>query len=211
MEYLVWMTTQVPKGTSEESVDEVRGREAHRSSELAAQGVLLRLWRPPPEPGVEWRTLGLFAAADDGELERALSSMPLRVWRTDEVTPLSPHPYDPRPSPGSTRPARGGGREFLTTFDDAVPTGATEQAAMAENIEAGAARRTRELAEEGHLVRLWSIPAEPEETKTLGLWRADDMLAMQRIIESLPMELWLNIRTMPLTEHPNDPAGASGR
>nr|WP_231999240.1 muconolactone Delta-isomerase family protein [Mycobacterium sp. 1081908.1] len=36
-------------------------------------------------PG-EWRTLGLFAAADAGELERVLASMPLRIWRTDEVT-----------------------------------------------------------------------------------------------------------------------------
>jgi muconolactone D-isomerase len=24
-----------------------------------------------------------------------LASMPLRIWRTDEVTPLSPHPNDP--------------------------------------------------------------------------------------------------------------------
>ena len=42
-----------------------RGRvrpEAARSRELAVQGHLLRLWRPPLQPG-EWRTLGLFAAA----------------------------------------------------------------------------------------------------------------------------------------------------
>jgi muconolactone delta-isomerase len=46
------------------------------------------------QPG-EWRTLGLFAADDGGQLEEVLVSMPLRVWRTDEVTPLSPHPNDP--------------------------------------------------------------------------------------------------------------------
>src|SRR6185437_6223507 len=45
-------------------------------------------------PG-EWRSLGLFAAADGGQLEEVLASMPLRVWRTDEVTPLAPHPNDP--------------------------------------------------------------------------------------------------------------------
>ena len=61
MEYLVTMTTQVPDGTSEEAVSDVRAREAVRSSELAAEGALLRLWRPPLQPG-EWRTLGLFAA-----------------------------------------------------------------------------------------------------------------------------------------------------
>jgi muconolactone D-isomerase len=94
MEYLVSMTTNVPEGTSEQAVDDIRAREAAHSAELAAQGHLLRLWRPPLQPG-EWRTLGLFAAADAGQLEEVLASMPLRVWRTDVVTPLSPHPNDP--------------------------------------------------------------------------------------------------------------------
>ena len=94
MEYLVTMTTHVPDGTSDAAVQDIRAREAAHSKELAAQGHLLRLWRPPLQPGV-WRTLGLFAAADDGQLEEVLASMPLRVWRTDEVTPLSPHPSEP--------------------------------------------------------------------------------------------------------------------
>jgi muconolactone D-isomerase len=98
MEYLVTMTTHVPDGTPEQAVQDVRAREAARSGELVAQGHLLRLWRPPLQPG-EWRTLGLFAAADGDQLEEVLASMPLRVRRTDEVTPLSPHPSDPaRPS-----------------------------------------------------------------------------------------------------------------
>jgi muconolactone delta-isomerase len=88
------MTTRVPDGTSTEAVDEVRAREAAHSRELAMQGHLLRLWRPPLQPG-EWRTLGLFAAADERELEEVLASMPLRIWRTDEVTPLTAHPNDP--------------------------------------------------------------------------------------------------------------------
>ena len=94
MEFLVTMTTHVPDGTPAAEVDRVRAREAARSRELAAQGHLLRLWRPPLQPG-EWRTLGLFAADDGAQLEEVLASMPLRVWRTDEVTPLSPHPNDP--------------------------------------------------------------------------------------------------------------------
>jgi len=85
MEYLVTMTTHVPEGTPEEDVQEIRAREAARSRELAAQGHLLRLWRPPLQPG-EWRTLGLFAAGGGGQLEEVLASMPLRVWRTDAVT-----------------------------------------------------------------------------------------------------------------------------
>ena len=94
MEYLVTMTTHVPDGTLEEAVNDIRAREAARSRELAAQGHLLRLWRPPLQPG-EWRTLGLFAAAGESELEKVLASMPLRVWRTDAVTPLTQHPSDP--------------------------------------------------------------------------------------------------------------------
>jgi muconolactone D-isomerase len=94
MEYLVTMTTEVPEGTTAKTVEEMRSREAVRSAELAAGGHLLLLWRPPLQPG-EWRTIGLFAAEDSDQLENVLASMPLRVWRTDEVTPLSPHPNDP--------------------------------------------------------------------------------------------------------------------
>lgn len=94
MEFLVDMVTTVPKGTSEDEVNDVRAREAANSAKLAEQGHLLRLWRPPLEPG-EWRTWGLFRADDAEQLERVLSTMPLRVWRQDSVTPLSPHPNDP--------------------------------------------------------------------------------------------------------------------
>ncbi len=94
MEYLVTMTTHVPDGTPQEAVDDVRSREAAHSKELAAQGHLLRLWRPPLAPG-EWRTIGLFSAPDEAALTAVLTSMPLRVWRTDEVLALSPHPNDP--------------------------------------------------------------------------------------------------------------------
>jgi muconolactone D-isomerase len=72
----------------------VRAREAAHSKELAAQGHLLRLWRPPLQPG-EWRSLGLFAADDAEQLETVLAAMPLRVWRTDDVLALTPHPNDP--------------------------------------------------------------------------------------------------------------------
>jgi muconolactone D-isomerase len=99
MENLVTMTTHVPEGTPQPEVDEVRARKAARSAELVAQRHLLRLWHPPLQPG-EWRTLGLFAAEDADRLEEVLASMPLRVWRTDEVTPLGPHPSDPGLSRG---------------------------------------------------------------------------------------------------------------
>ncbi|MEE4544452.1 muconolactone Delta-isomerase family protein [Streptomyces sp. V4-01] len=94
MEFLVDMVTTVPEGASEDDVARMRGREAARSRELAAQGSLRRLWRPPLAPG-EWRTWGLFRAEDAERLEEVLASMPLRAWRQDTVTPLAPHPNDP--------------------------------------------------------------------------------------------------------------------
>jgi len=94
MEFLVDMVTTVPDGTTDAEVDAIRTREAARSRELAAQDHLLRLWRPPLDPG-QWRTWGLFRAADATELDSVLSSMPLHVWRHDTVTPLTAHPSDP--------------------------------------------------------------------------------------------------------------------
>ena len=73
MEYLVTMTTTVPDGTPQQAVDEIRAREAAHSAELAARGSLLRLWRPPLGPG-EWRSLGLFAAPDAGQLEEEVAN-----------------------------------------------------------------------------------------------------------------------------------------
>ena len=94
MEFLVDMVTTVPDDVTDKEVDAIRTGEAARSRELASQGHLLRLWRPPLAVG-EWRSWGLFQAADAAELESVLSSMPLRVWRRDTVTPLTAHPSDP--------------------------------------------------------------------------------------------------------------------
>ncbi len=194
MEYLVTMTTHVPDGTPDQAVAGIRAREATHSAELAAQGNLLRLWRPPLRPG-EWRTLGLFAAADEGKLEEVLRSMPLRVWRTDQVTPLSPHPNDPVPPPPPGLP------EFLTTFTLAFPEGTPDT--VADDAIAREARRARELAEEGHLLRLWRLP--PGGPSALGLWRARDAPEMAAIVRSLPLDPWMTTDITPLTPHPSDP------
>ena len=74
MEYLVTMTTRVPDGTPDSAVDEIRAREAARSRQLAADGSLLRLWRPPLAPG-EWRAL---AQDEVRALERAAVARPRR-------------------------------------------------------------------------------------------------------------------------------------
>ena len=197
MEYLVTMTTHVPDGTTEQAVADMRAREAAHSAGLAARGSLLRLWRPPLQPG-EWRTFGLFAAAGGDELETVLASMPLRIWRTDEVTPLAFHPNDPVPPPAPGPP------EFLTTFDLVIPAGTAE--AVAEDTIAREAVAARELAGQGHLLRLWRLP--PGGPGALGLWRARDSAEMARIIKTLPLDPWMTTVVTQLTPHPSDPVTA---
>jgi muconolactone delta-isomerase len=191
------MTTHVPDGTPVEAVDEVRAREAGHSRDLAAEKYLLRLWRPPLGPG-EWRSLGLFAAEDPAQLEQVLQSMPLRIWRSDEVTTLSPHPNEP---------ARAGGgktTEFLTRFVVEIPeTVPGREFAAAEVREAEVAK---DLGHRGHLERLWGLP---EPGQTLGLWRAKGESELRAIVASLPLDPWMTTTITQLTPHPSDPM-ASG-
>jgi muconolactone delta-isomerase len=201
MEYLVTMTTRVPDGTPDEAVQAIRAREAARSRELAVRGNLLRLWRPPLRPG-EWRTLGLFAA-DGGRIEEVLASMPLRVWRTDEVVPLSQHPNDPPATPGTGQPPGTGQKaaEFLVTFTLAVPPGTPGQ--TVKDARAREARAAHDLAGMGHLLRLWALPGAG---RTLGLYQAGDAAQMEAILAALPLAPWMTVDTTPLSPHPSDPA-----
>lgn len=195
MEYLVEMTTRVPAGVSSDAIDEVRAREAAHSLELAQEGSLLRLFRPPLKPG-EWRTFGLFAAADDGELERVLSAMPLRIWRTDTVTALRPHPYDvAMPHPRSVT-----GPEFLVTFTQSIPAGTP--AGALEHLDKQENARARQLAEQGNLERMWQLPGQG---RAIGLFRAKNADEMHKILVALPLSEWLQIETMQLDIHPSDP------
>jgi muconolactone delta-isomerase len=124
---------------------------------------------PALQPG-EWRTLGLFAADDADQLQQTLASMPLKIWRTDQVTPLAPHPNDPGPS---TRPGQAGA-ELLTTFTITIPDGTPGQAV--EGAEAGKAARAHGLAGQGHLERLWILPGQG---RALGVYRARDSAQME--------------------------------
>jgi len=196
MEYLVTMTTQVPDGTTEQAVADMRARESVRARELQDQGHMIRIWRPPLQPG-EWRSLALFAAGDDGQLEDALASMPLRVWRTDEVTPLAPHPNDPEIA------GEKGDTEFLVKFTLSVPEGTPAQ--TIDDAEAREAQRANDLAQNGHLRRLWKLPAPGQ---ALGLWQAKDPAQMQQILKSLPLDPWMKYQTTPLTPHPSDPVNS---
>ncbi|HEX3714162.1 MAG TPA: muconolactone Delta-isomerase family protein [Trebonia sp.] len=216
MEYLVTMSTHVPDGTPAQEVDDVRAREAAHTRELAAQGHVLRLWRPPLAPG-EWRTIGLFAADGAAELAQVLASMPLRVWRSDEIEELGAHPNDPAPGAGAAPPADG---EFLVTFASAVPAGTA--AATVEEAKGREAERVAELAKQGTVVRLWTLPAAPGAAAppppapgvlppALGLFRAGSAAGMQAVLDTLPLQRYLTVGFTELTPHPSDPAAPGSR
>jgi muconolactone delta-isomerase len=128
--------------------------------------------------------------------------MPLRVWRTDEVTPLSPHPNDPAPAAGAGEPGAGeGAAEFLVTFTLAVPPGSAPQ--VVQDTKAREAQRARELAGQGHLLRLWTLPGDG---RSLGLWQARGADQMRAILRALPLASWMTVDITPLSPHPSDPA-----
>ena len=85
MEFLVQMEVTA------EANDDLLKREAQRARELAAEGILRRLWRVPGRRA-NW---GFWAAATTDELHAALASLPLYSYLDVTVHPLATHPNDP--------------------------------------------------------------------------------------------------------------------
>jgi len=56
--------------------------------------------------------------------------------------------------------------EFLTTLTITVPEGTPGP--TVDDTKAHEAQRAHELAGQGHLLRLWTLPAEPGEWRTVG-------------------------------------------
>ena len=94
MEFLVEFEVDVPDGTSESEVGQRTRAEAAAAAGLAADGHLLRLWRPAAAAG-EPTAVGLYAADSRAELDALLRALPLADWMQMTVVPLAPHPNDP--------------------------------------------------------------------------------------------------------------------
>ena len=100
MEFLVGFDVKIPEGTPESEVNERVGAEATAAANLAREGHLVRLWRPPVAPG-ETKAVGLYRAESEAELDGLLGALPLSGWMQVTVTALEQHPNDPtspRPS-----------------------------------------------------------------------------------------------------------------
>jgi muconolactone D-isomerase len=94
MDYLVDFTITTPAGTPTAEIEQRMTGEAIRVAELAAQGHVLRVWKPLPDDG-STRAVGLYRASDERELEAILESLPLRPWMRISVKALAEHPSDP--------------------------------------------------------------------------------------------------------------------
>jgi muconolactone delta-isomerase len=94
MEFLVEFDVEVPDGTSDPEVERRNRAEAVAAAGLAAEGHLLRLWRPTAAAG-DSTAVGLYAAHSRTELDALLRALPLADWMHVTVVPLAPHPNDP--------------------------------------------------------------------------------------------------------------------
>jgi muconolactone delta-isomerase len=94
MEFLVEFELNVPEGTPESDVKQSKSAEAAASADLAREGHLVRLWRPPVAPGGR-KAIGLYRADSEAQLDDLLGALPLSRWMQITITPLEPHPNDP--------------------------------------------------------------------------------------------------------------------
>ncbi|MGH2871453.1 MAG: muconolactone Delta-isomerase family protein [Solirubrobacteraceae bacterium] len=101
MEFLVEFEVNVPDGTPKSEVDDRESAEVAAAAKLAADGHLVRLWKPPVAPG-ETKALGLYRAANETQLAGLLGALPLNRWMHVTVTSLRPHPNDPAGAWAST-------------------------------------------------------------------------------------------------------------
>lgn len=92
MEFLVHIQVDWPPDAPAEQREHLWAEELAAGQQLAARGMLRRLWRVPGR----WANWSLYEVADATELHAALQTLPLFPWMNVEVHPLAEHPNDPR-------------------------------------------------------------------------------------------------------------------
>jgi muconolactone delta-isomerase len=91
VEFLVDMEITWPADADPAELKRLHAAEAIRAEELAAAGLLCRLWRVPGRCA----NTGLWRARDADELHAALVSLPFYPWLDIRVRALAGHPSDP--------------------------------------------------------------------------------------------------------------------
>ena len=90
--------------------------------------------------------------------------------------------------------------EYLVEFELDIPKSTTDSAVSSRV--AAEAIAAANLAKQGHLVRLWK---RPEESRAVGLFRADNGAELDALLADLPLYDWLHVTVTGLEPHPNDP------
>ncbi len=91
MEYLLHIrVTFPPDGDPEEKARRIAA-EGVRARELAAQGIIRRVWRVPGQ----WANWSIWEAPDATALHEAVTSLPMWPYLEVDVHPLAAHPNDP--------------------------------------------------------------------------------------------------------------------
>jgi muconolactone D-isomerase len=94
MEFLVELEVEVPSGTPASEVAQRMRAEASAAARLVGEGHLLRLWRRTAVTD-DTKTIGLYAADSEAQLDGLLRALPLADWMQVTIIPLAPHPNDP--------------------------------------------------------------------------------------------------------------------
>ena len=91
MEFLLHIEVNWPPDGDPEERDRLIAAEGVRARELAAKGVIKRLWRVPGQRA-NW---GIWVGPDATAIHDAVTSLPLWPYLDVEVFPLAQHPNDP--------------------------------------------------------------------------------------------------------------------
>lgn len=91
MEFLLKIRVTWPPDGDEEEKQRRIVAEGVRARELAAEGIIKRVWRIPGQ----WANYGIWEAPDATTIHDAVTSLPMWPYLDVEVHPLGDHPNDP--------------------------------------------------------------------------------------------------------------------
>jgi muconolactone D-isomerase len=90
MEFLVEIAVRLPPDMPADRIAALRAAELQRGCELAASGVIARIWRIPGTTD----NIGIWVTDNATELHSTLSSLPLFPWLRIKITALAVHPIE---------------------------------------------------------------------------------------------------------------------
>ncbi len=93
--------------------------------------------------------------------------------------------------------------EYLIDMVITVPPGTSSL--KVDELLAAEAVRAADLSREGHLLRLWCPPLGPSEWRSIGLFKTANEAELRKVLDSVPLYVWMKVTITPLTPHPNDP------